>query len=447
MMQLRPYQLDCVRHLQANPRAALFVDMGLGKTASTLSALTPDHLPALVVAPKRVAAETWAEEVRRWRPDLTFAHGGTPAKRTAALEGDADIVGLSRDSLAQSLPKLARRYRTVILDESSSFKTRSSARWREMRKFLRRQAVPYRWALTGTPTPSGLMDLWAPLALLDDGERLGTSLGRFRLEHFHSIQFHVPGGGKVTKWTLKPGHDAQIMDAIRDICLSLTGEGLVDLPPTTEVEHWSELPKGARSVYDTVVRDLALDWELIEGATHSAGSPAHRVNLLRQIASGYLYADDPGNPYATVYPDRTERIVEMIDTATRPVIVAYSFKHEAEELRKRLKGRVHGPDTPDLQARWNAGDLPVLLAHPASFGHGLNLQYGGSTLIWASPTWSSEEHQQANRRLSRPGQRDPVTLHYMLASDTVEVQVRDVLSGKITQEAAVMAALKMRKSP
>lgn len=441
-VKLHDYQVAAVAHLHRQPRAGLFLDMGLGKTAITLSALTADHLPALVIAPKRVAENVWGHEAELWRPDLSIAIAdGPPIRRRQVLTSHRDIIVLGRDNLGD-IDTLVRDvpFRTVILDELSGFKSRSSVRWKLARRLTTKR--PYVWGLTGTPSPNGLMDLWAQLFLLDGGERLGKTLTAFRGRYF------MPGrqiaSGVVVEWNLRPEADKAIHGLIDDICLSMTSEGRISLPPVTFNTIEVPLGPGARSLYKTMKRDLLVDFEMIGGEIHTATNAAVLTSKLSQLAAGFMLVDDAdlrAGAYDVVHHDKVNAVKEIVEGTGSPVLVFYRFRAELEMLKNALTGLAHTIDEPGVIDRWNAGEIPVLLAHPAAAGHGLNLQHGGHTIVWSSLSWSLEEWEQGNKRVSRQGQKHPVVIHLVVSPRTVDEAIRARLVDKATVQNALMAHL------
>lgn len=442
-VELRDYQKLAVQFISTRKRAGLFLDMGLGKTCISLMALQPEMLPALVVAPKRVAEEVWPEEVQKFRPDLSIAvAAGSPAKRQAALDSGADIVAVSRDNLADAIAH-AGTFTTFIMDEMSSFKSRSSQRWRNAKKITRSKSIKYVWGLTGTPSPNGLLDLWAQMYLLDGGEALGTTLGGFRERYFTALRT-LPNSHVVTEWGPKPGAPARINRLLEPTCLSMSTEGRVALPPVTVNDIEVPLSEKARRAYKEFKKNLVLGVGMIDDEVRTASSAGVLSQKLGQINAGFLYKDDAdirGQEYTVISKDRVKRVQEIADTATSPVLVFYQYKAELEMLKAGLGKDAHTIDEPGIVKAWNEGRVPILLAHPASAGHGLNLQFGGHTLVWSSLTWNLEEYQQANKRLARSGQENPVVIHRLVAPGTVDDAKREVLAGKASVQDALLSYL------
>ena len=438
---LFPHQERAIQWLHERDRAALFIDMGGGKTRATLEALTADRLPALVVAPKRVAELVWPEEASRWRPDLRVAlAAGQPRKRQAALQQGADITIISRDNLADAV---GGPWRTIVLDELSGFKSRASKRWRAAKKLTTAPGVRCVWGLTGTPTPNGLMDLWAQVYLIDGGQRLGTTLGGYRSRYF------TPGrqlpSGVVTEWLLRPGAAARIHSLLEDLALSMTAEDMaLSLPPLHDNEITVPFLPNIKAIYRQMKDTLVADIDLLEGAPVTAGNAAILSSKLSQISAGLLFPDDAsttGAPPTILHHEKVRAVQEIVEGTGSPVLVFYHFKAERDMLLQELPG-ARTTDIPDLQRRWNAGEIPVLLAHPQSAGHGLNLQHGGHTIVWTTHPWSLEEYQQANKRVLRPGQKNPVTIHHLITPGAVDRAILRRLEGKASVQEALLDHLR-----
>lgn len=443
-LKLHKYQEDAVKFLQEAPGGrGLFLDMGLGKTAITLSALTPEHLPALVIAPKRVAMNVWGEEAKKWRPDLKVVQcTGSPRARRDGLENtEGDIYVISRDVQANAEEYAADgRFRTLILDELSGYKSKTSKRWKSANR-IRRNVVNC-WGLTGTPTPNGLLDLWAQVAILDRGVTLGRSLAAFRERWFEAES--IGWKGYVTKWKPLPGAEVHVFDMISHFCMSMKTDGKIDLPPVIENDVIVELPANARRAYQQMRRDLVV--EVSEGKLYSAATAAVMTGKLSQISAGFIYPDVDdylaGAGITKLHNEKAKAVLEIYEGTGSPLLVFYRFKAELEELKATLPaGVLHTSDEKGVFDAWNAGEIPVLAAHPASIGHGLNLQHGGHTIVWTTLPWSTEEWEQANKRLSRQGQKHPVTIHKVTARDTIDSIIDSRLKGKETAQDALMSYL------
>lgn len=440
--RLHAYQKDAVAHLHAHPRAGLFLVPGLGKTAITLSALTEVHLPALVIAPKRVAEETWPEEIPKWRSDLSFSLvRGDAETRRKRLTEDTDIHIISRDTFGGDMVGRKKpKYRTVIIDELSGFKNRGSQRWKHANRITK--DVPYVWGLTGTPTPNSLLDLWPQVFLLDRGARLERTITAYRTRYFAPGQ-RLPNG-VITAWTLRPGAEKVIHHRVKDICLSID-KTHATYPVQNDVYHRFDLPPKVRRAYDEMNRNFVVEvGDTLASVEHAAA----KTNKLSQIAAGFMYhsglvgVDESDQAEITHHHMiRMEMLQSILDDAQgAPALVFYRF----DEDRRRL---LHLPGAVDIKTphsveRWNKGNIPILLAHPASAGHGLNLQRGGSLMIWYGMTWSSEEYVQGIGRLVRQGQPSPaVAVHHIIARDTVDEQVLDVVQGRISRQDALLKVL------
>lgn len=450
-LQLHDYQLVARDFLRGRDRAALFLDMGLGKTAATLAALEPRHLPVLVVAPKRVAEEVWSEEVGKWRPDLTVrVASGSPAQRAEALASGADIISLGRDNLGDLLDKTKRTptvkelpFRTVVVDELSGFKNRASVRWKTLNRVIKAGAVKHVWGLTGTPAPNGLLDLWGQVALLDGGARLGKNITTYRSRYF------MPGrqlpNGVITEWLLRPEAEAHIYRAIEDLCLSMATDGRIQLPDINHNHVPIVLPPAVKKAYEDVKRDLVVDLrDIFDGEIHTAADAGTLTARLSQIAAGFMYVDDAAlndMKYTHLHDEKLKATQEIVEGAVgSPVLVFYRFKPEERALLRSIP-EARSIREPGVIKDWNAGKVPVLVAHPLSAGHGLNLQHGGHTIVWTSLPWSLEEWQQGNKRLARQGQKHPVVIHSIMARGTIDPVIRARLADKTTTQDALLSHL------
>lgn len=433
-MKLHGYQEQARDFLRGRPRAGLFLDMGLGKTATTLAALTPEHLPALVVAPKRVAEHVWPAERELWRPDLSLAlAAGDPLQRKVALDKKADITVISRDNLADASP----RYRTVIFDELSSFKTRSSARWKAARKVSK--PAEYIWGLTGTPSPNGYLDLWAQIFLLDKGERLGTSSVGYRNRYF--IAYGQLPNGTLIDWHPREGAEDAIKRKIEDICLYMEATDYLPLDKPTYNAIEVELPTNVRRMYKELATDLVLDLELIGGEVFSAANAAVLTSKLSQITSGFIFSDAQDGTYTELHAAKLAALQEVREGTGDNLLVFYNFIPERERIRKAFP-EARSIDEPGVYAAWNKGEVPMLLCHPASAGHGLNLQHGGHTIVWSSLTWDLELFLQANGRLARQGQQHPVMVHKLVCPGTVDATISARLDEKTFTQAGLLDHLR-----
>lgn len=437
-MKLHGYQELARDFLRGRPHAGLFLDLGLGKTATTLSALKPEHLPALVIAPKRVAEHVWPAERDLWRPDLSLALAvGEPPKRQAALAAGAEVTVISRDNLKDASP----RYRTVILDELSSFKGgHSAARWKMARKITAK--ADQVWGLTGTPTPNGYLDLWAQVFLLDRGERLGTSVSGYRNRYFIPTK-EIWNGTRLVPIDYQPREGAVevLKGKIEDICLYMSSADELDLPPVTYNTVSVTLPPAARKHYKTMKTDLVLDLELLGDEIYSASNAAVLSNKLSQITAGFIFSDAQDGTYTVLHDAKLEALQEVRDGTGDNLLVFYNYVPEAERIRAKFP-QARMLDEPGTIPAWSRGEVSMMLAHPASAGHGLNLQHGGHTAVWASLTWDLELFLQGNGRLARQGQQHPVIIHKLVCKDTVDVTVDDRLASKTFTQAGLLDHLR-----
>lgn len=391
-----------------------------------------------MIAPKRVAEHVWPVEAKIWRPDLRVeVAAGSASARRAALRSDADVVVLGRDNVADAVP-VRDRFSTVVLDELSSFKNRATLRWRHARKLC--ESASYVWGLTGTPSPNGYMDLWAELALVDLGHRLGRSITRYRAQYF--VPSGYVAGGVVTGYELRNGAQARIDERLADICVSMRSEDYLELPATVSTTVEVSMPRRASKAYEEIRRDLVT--QLDSGETITAASAAVATGKLSQVTAGFLYEDDNGvgpRRAEELHRSKVEAVVELVDNVEGGgALVFYRFRQELAMLREALPG-ARTVDEAGVIEDWNNGAVPVLLAHPASAGHGLNLQAGGHTVIWSSPTWSLESYLQANARLARQGQSRPVMVHHVVVPGTVDAAILAALDGRRSVQDALMVAL------
>jgi SNF2 family DNA or RNA helicase len=435
-VKLHGYQRDAVEHLTLNPRAGLFMEMGLGKTATVLSALRPTHFPALIVAPKRVAEMVWPEERGIWRPDLDMVLAvGDPAARLQALDARADVTVIGRDNLANA-PQ--GRFRTVVLDELSSFKSHTSERFKVARRLTK--TADYVWGLTGTPAPNGYMDLWSEMFLLDRGARLGTKVTDYRSRYF--VETRVGESRYAVTYDLRPGARERIDSLLSDVCLSFLAEDYLDLEEP--VYNTVTVPNPVAGIYNRMKVDLVADLRLIGAdALHTAANAAVLSNRLSQITAGFLYSDNLGGAATRLHAEKVKAVQEIVDGTGSPVLVFYRFLEELKALQKALPQALTIEDAgAHLQTSWNAGRIPVLLAHPASIGHGLNLQKGpGHTMVFTTPPWSLEEYQQSIGRLARQGQAHRVTVHHITLPGTIDDVILDALLAKESVQDALLRYL------
>lgn len=396
----------------------------------------------LAIAPKRVAEDTWTREHAKWDhlKDLRISKVlGNEQQRIRALKAEADIYVIGRDNVIwlinyyQGLRK-GWPFDMIVIDELSSFKNPQAKRFRALRKampFVNRVV-----GLTGTPSPNGLMDLWAEVYLLDRGERLGNTLGAYRERYFR------PGarnGYVVYKWEPFRNAQKEIEEKISDICISMSAADYLKLPKRIDNVIPVQLSPEEMEAYKRMERDQLLQ---IEDDDIAALNAAAVMTKLLQIANGSVYNTD-GKP-VKIHEAKLEALAEIVDTTDSPVLVFYSYKHDLAAIQGKIKGARILENEKDI-ADWNAGRVQVLLAYPASVGYGLNLQEGGHVIVWYGLTWSLELYQQANARLYRQGQEKPVIIHHLIAEGTVDEEAMAALQNKDTSQAALLAALKERR--
>ena len=440
------YQTRAKDFILEHPKAGMLLEMGLGKTVITLTAI--DVLinelfevdRVLVIAPKRVAEDTWTREHAKWdhlRHLRVSKVLGSPEQRRRALAVDADIYVIGRDNVVWLVEQCRQSwpFDMVVIDELSSFKNPQAKRFRALKKVIPKASRVV--GLTGTPSANGLMDLWTEIYLLDRGERLGHTLGAFREKYFR------PGarnGYVVFKWEPLRGSREKIEAAISDICISMSADDYLTLPKRIDNLIPVKLSPQEMKQYKTMEAEQLLH---IDDEDVVALNAAAVMTKLLQIANGSVYSHE-GN-VVRLHDAKLEALLEIIDTTDSPVLIFYSYKHDLAAIKAAIPG-ARTLDGPEDIAEWNAGRVQVLLAHPASVGYGLNLQEGGHVIVWYGLTWSLELYQQANARLYRQGQDKPVIIHHLIAEGTVDEQVMRALQEKDMSQAALMAALKERRT-
>ena len=439
------YQRRAIDRVVDQSHVGLFLDMGLGKTVITMTAINRlmyeefEISRVLVIAPKRVAEDTWTREHAKWdhlRHLKISRVLGTAAQRKAALRANADIYVIGRDNVVWLTQQLKDwPFDMVVIDELSSFKNPQAKRFRALRKVMPKTSRVV--GLTGTPSPNGLMDLWAEIYLLDMGERLGRTIGAYRERYFRA---GAHSGYVVYKWLPRKGAPEKIEEKISDICMSMSAEDYLTLPKRIDNVIPVELSEAELSAYRQMEAEQLLELEGDDMVV--ALNAAAVMTKLLQIANGSVYTSS--GSVTRIHDAKLEALEEIVDTASSPVLVFYSYRHDLDAIIGKIKGArtLEGPQ--DI-ADWNDGKIPVLLAHPASVGYGLNLQDGGHTIVWYGLTWSLELYQQANARLYRQGQTKPVIIHHLVAEGTADEQVMRALQDKDTSQAALLAALKERR--
>lgn len=458
--QPHPYQAHATEHIINNPAAGLFLEMGLGKTVSTLTAVVQlfeycDISKVLVIAPKKVAENTWSTEIEKWShlSHLRISKVlGTEKQRKQALQAKADIYVTNRENIVwlTAYYGLAFPFDMVIIDELSSFKDAKSQRFKALRQI--RPKISRVVGLTGTPAPNSLLELWPQLYLLDQGQRLGKTLTEYRTKYFNKQEYLPYAAYKLKEETdplIGQGYyERKIYELIADICISMKAEDYLQMPPLTYNLIPIPLPPDIQAKYDdferTEVLKLIQATESEEDKKISAVNAAALTNKLLQFANGAVY--DENKVAHEMHREKLEALDEIIDTANgQPVLVFYTYKHDLERMHMHLKRyKPRELKTEDDIREWNAGKIRVLFAHPASAGHGLNLQAGGNIIVWFGLTWSLELYQQANARLYRQGQKNGVIIHLLTAHETMDTDVMKALDGKAKTQDALMNAVKAK---
>ena len=438
------YQHYTIQFIIDHPESAIFLGMGMGKTISTLTAINDlirnrfETQKVLVIAPIRVARDTWPAELNKWdhlKGLRVSTITGTKAQREAAVHTDADIYTIGRENIPWLVNHHAGRwpYDMVIIDELSSFKNPQAKRFKALKKV--RPKIHRIVGLTGTPAPNSLLDIWAPFRLIDNGQRLGKYITHYRDQYF------TPGrrnGAVVYNWNLRPGADQAIYDNIADITVSMRTTDYLQLPAATHQHITVQLPTKARKHIDTLKRDLVLD---LDDDTIDAANAATLSLKLQQLAGGAIY-NEAGDDYITIHDEKIQALTELVDQAQgNTMLVCFWFKHERDRILDAIPG-ARVLDTQQDFHDWNNGDIPVALIHPASAGHGLNLQAGGHIMVWYTTPWSLELYEQANARLHRQGQTEPVSIIHIDTADSIDQTVHQALTHKDTTQQALITAVK-----
>lgn len=496
---LHDYQKYAHDFIMDHPFCSLFLDMGMGKTVTTLSAIY-DLNPtchALVIAPLNIARSTWLDEIEKWNlpfrtRSLIVDERGRKYTKARRLEVYKEIFDaeptlwfINREllcDLIDNLPKKSGKpvwpFPMVVIDEAQSFKNSQSMRFRAL-KSVRNQILRM-VQLTGTPAPNGLLDIWAQIYLLDGGTRLGKSMTQYKMAFFYST-FSV--NGVAVGWKLKDGAEEEIYRRIGDVVVSMKNTRL-KLPPVTYDYDYVHLDDKEQALYDAMSRDFVLQLQedgslstysdddddaqahhdIADAAIYAATHPdeldipdsgdivAKNAGVLAaklsQMASGALYTDSDHN-YTVVHEHKLDHVEYILRNTATPVMIAYHFRSDLDMLEKRLSARKLDykvfDGSPEMVHAWNRSEIPVMLLQPASAGHGLNLQEGdGHTLVWYTIPWSLEEYLQCNARLYRQGQRNPVVIHHVLCANTIDVDIKDAIEGKDMSQRRLLAAVRAR---
>lgn len=435
------YQQYATDFIIAHPVCCLILDMGLGKTVITLTALWEllfDYFEirnVLVIAPKRVAETTWPAEIKKWDHlyGMTYSvAAGTAKQRKEALESGAAVTIIGRDNVSWMTKNIFFNFDMIIIDELSSFKSSKAQRFKDLKKIrpMAKRVV----GLTGTP--GNLMDLWAEIGILDMGQRLGRYIGGYR------DRFFLPDKrNREIIFSYKPreGAEEKIYELISDISISMKAVDYLQMPECLSNRISVSMSDEEKALYETMEKEMLLEYG--EGQDIDAVNAAALSNKLQQMANGAVY-DESQNVHR-IHDRKLDALEDLIEAANgRPLLVAYWFKHDRERILKRFPARDinTGKDIED----WNAGKIPVALIHPASAGHGLNLQDGGSTIVWFSLTWSLELYQQLNARLYRQGQKSAVVIEHLVTVGTVDEDILSALERKDNMQNAMIEAVKAR---
>lgn len=443
-MKYKPheYQAYATEYILNHPIVAVLLDMGLGKSVITLTAifdLTLDSFlvrKVLVIAPFRVARDTWPAEIEKWDHLKGLKYTvvvGSEVQRKTALMKRAQVYIINRENVEWLISRsgIPFDFDMVVIDELSSFKSHQAKRFKSLMKV--RPKVNRIVGLTGTPSSNGLMDLWAQYRLLDMGQRLGRFIGRYREDYF------VPDKRNqqvIFSYKPKPGAEEAIYRLISDITISMEGADYLKLPELVINEVDVKLSEKEMKILDVMKRDLIAT---VKGEEITAANAAALSGKLLQMANGAVY-DDQGT-VLYIHDRKLDALEDLIEAANgKPVLIAYWFKHDLSRIQKRFEVEVLS--TSDSIKRWNDGEIPIAAIHPASAGHGLNLQAGGSTLIWFGLTWSLELYQQTNARLWRQGQKETVVIHHLIAKGTIDERVMKALNDKNNTQSALIDAVK-----
>lgn len=443
-MLYKPYEYQeyATRFIQTHEVSAIFLDCGMGKSVITLTAIK--HLIAkgkarrvLIIAPLRVAQTTWPDEIAKWDhlKGLTYSVAvGSAAQRKAALERRADITIINRENVEWLIAKSGQKwcYDTVVLDELSSFKSYQAKRFKyllKVRPFISRIV-----GLTGTPASNGLMDLWAEFRVLDMGERLGRYITRYRESYFTPDKRNAQ---VVFSYKLLPGAEDRIYEKIGDITISMKAKDYLEMPELIENNVYVKLDGKAGQLYEELKADMVLEYK---GAEIDAVNAAVLSNKLLQMSNGAIYTED--GQVLPIHDKKLEALEDLYESANgKPVLVAYWFKHDLSRIKARFPFAREIKTAEDIRD-WNNGGITMGLIHPASAGHGLNLQQGGSTIIWFGLTWSLELYQQLNARLYRQGQKETVVIHHILAKGTMDERVLRAVGEKDKTQTALIDAVR-----
>ncbi len=450
--QLHEYQRYCIEFIKKNPAVLLILEMGLGKTIISLTAIEElmfesfEVNKVLIIAPLRVARDVWPEEIRGWShvKDLRCSVIlGKKEARTEALNADADIYIINRENLQWLVEELEKSHTPwpfdmAVIDELSSFKNCRSKRYRALNKV--RPFISRIVGLTGTPSSNGLMDLWSEVRLIDGGKRLGKYIGRFREQYFKVGDMN-PYTGEVYNYIPLPGAEKEIYKKIGDITVSMKSLDYLEMPECINIRHEVEMNGKERKLYNSLKNNMILQ---LGGNNICAENAAVLSGKLQQMANGAIY--DENKEIINIHERKLDMLEDLVEQSNgQSVLIAYWYQHDRTRIAERLKKAGYEPR--ELRSEqdildWNSGRIQTALISPASAGHGLNIQKGGHILVWFSTIWSLEMFQQTNARLWRQGQKDIVTIHHIICKDTIDEDVLDALENKDTTQKRLIDAVK-----
>ncbi len=443
-MKYKPhsYQEYAIRYIETHPISALLIDMGLGKTSITLTAIRNllfdsfEVCKVLVIAPLRVAKNTWTDEIKKWEHLSTLTYSlivGNENERLSALNEKADIYIINRENVDWLVNKSGYKFDfdMVVIDELSSFKNHQSKRFKSLMKV--RPFVKRIVGLTGTPSSNGLMDLFAEFKILDMGKRLGYFIGQYRNTYFKPDKMNGP---IVYSYKPLPNAENAIYEKISDITVSMKANEYLKMPELLTSNYVVELSNSEKNQYDEMKKSLVL--EITDGEI-TASNAASLSNKLCQLSNGAIYDDEQN--IVEIHDRKLEALEDIIESMNgKPLLIAYWYRHDLERIKSRFS--VHKIKTSEDISDWNDGKIPVALIHPASAGHGLNLQNGGSTLVWFGLTWSLELYQQTNARLYRQGQKNTVVIQHIITKGTIDEQILKALQKKNKTQADLIDAVR-----
>ncbi len=438
------YQRYAIEYIKEHPISAILLDMGLGKTSITLSAVADllfdsfEVSKVLVIAPLRVAKTTWKDEIQKWEHLNILEYSiitGTEAERLSALNKKADIYIINRENIQWLIEKSGVEFDfdMVVIDELSSFKSWQSKRFKAFMKV--RPRVKRIVGLTGTPSSNGLMDLFAEFKILDMGERLGRFIGQYRNTYFSPDKRN---GQVIYSYKPLPFAEKEIYNKISDITISMKAKDYLKMPELITNNVEVEMSCKELKLYNKLKSDMIID---IDGKELDVPNAAALSNKLLQMANGAVYDDEKS--VVEIHSQKLDALEDLIEAANgKPVLVAYWYKHDKDRIMQRFQAEEINTSA-DID-KWNKGEMPVALIHPASAGHGLNLQQGGSTIVWFGLTWSLELYQQLNARLYRQGQKETVVIHHIITKDTIDENVIKALEKKDLSQNSLIEAVKWR---